>query len=311
MAGRITQSMMNIQLQRNLNNNLMTMSKYQEQMATSRKINKPSDDPVGMSYALRYRSELAATDQYQENVDSSVSWLDFTDTMLNQAGDVLNRVRELAVQGANGSNSVSALDAIKKEVVQLTQQLVTIGNSQFNGKHVFNGQVTDAAPYSNMIERDPLSNNAYVVQAKNSSTDSAEINYEIATGVRMAVNVPGDRIFGNPAEPDNFFNIMEKLINGLDQGNLQGISSTIGNFDSRMDKFLGVRSDVGAKINRISLSEDRLKDISTNLQALQSKTEDVDMAELITNMKTNENVYQASLSVGSRIITPSLLDFLK
>src|SRR5690349_15263638 len=148
MSGRVTQSMMNTQLLRNLNHNLRNMNKLQNQLATGRTINRPSDDPVGLSFAMRYRSELSANDQYQENVDSAVSWLEYTDDTMDQANSVLQRVRELAVEGANGSNPQAALDAIKSEVEELYGQLVYIGNSNFNGKHVFNGQLTDVEPYT-------------------------------------------------------------------------------------------------------------------------------------------------------------------
>ncbi len=63
-------------------------------------------------------------------------------------------------------------------------------------------------------------------------------------------------------------------------------------------------------MNRIDLSNNRLQDISSNLQSLQNKVEDADVAETITNLKTAENVYQSSLSVGAKIIRPSLIDFL-
>jgi flagellar hook-associated protein 3 FlgL len=334
MMGRITQGMMNSQLLSNLNNNLNRMSDYQNQMSTSRKINKPSDDPVGITYALRYRSDLAANDQYQKNVGSAVSSMEFNDTMLTQTTSIMHRIRELAVQGANGTNSDISLGSIKSEMIQLTNQLVTIGNTQFNGKYVFNGQKTDIAPYKEGItEPNPSDpNSLYVVNAKDSITDKGEIKLEIATGVTLSLNVLGNEIFGvkAPAAPpagpvppagpapapvpstdDSIFTVMEDIVNTLYKNDSKGMSGILARLDSRMEKIIGVAADIGAKSNRIQLASDRLKDIDINLQTLQSKTEDVDMAELITNMKTSENVYQASLSVGAKVISPSLVDFLK
>ena len=68
MPTRITQTMINTQMVRNLGSNLNRMDNLQNQLATGRRINKPSDDPVGLSFAMRYRSELSANDQYQANV---------------------------------------------------------------------------------------------------------------------------------------------------------------------------------------------------------------------------------------------------
>src|SRR5690242_15840742 len=113
MGTRITQNMMNTQLMRNLNSNMRRMDNSQNQLATGRRINKPSDDPVGIAFALRYRSEIAANEQYESNANAAVSWMDYTDVTLNQAGSVLQRVRELTVQAANGTNSSESLQAIK------------------------------------------------------------------------------------------------------------------------------------------------------------------------------------------------------
>lgn len=298
MSFRVTQNMLNTQLMRNLNNNMLRMDTLQNQLATGRRINKPSDDPVGISFAMRYRSDLSANDQYQSNTDAGLSWLSFTDTMMNQAGNVVQRLRELTVTMSNGTNPQQSLDIAAQEVNQLYEQMVDIGNSQFNGKYVFNGQLTDLKPYT-------------LAGAKDEATDDSLIQFEIGAGVRIPVNVTGNRVFGDPDDEDNMYRIFDEFTTALKAGDFKGVNDMIGKIDSRMTKMLDVRSDIGAKTNRIELAEERLKDISLNVQGLQSKTEDADMSIVITNLKMNENVYQASLSAGSKLIQPSLIDFLK
>lgn len=299
MPGRVTQGMLNIQLLRNLNNNLNRLDKLQNQMSTGRRINKPSDDPVGISFSMRYRSELSANSQYQRNVDAANSWLSYTDTMLDQAGTVLHRARELAVEGANGTNSTESLNAIKSEVEQLYDQMVSIGNSQFNGKYVFNGELTDVKPFP-----DPD-------QAMNAVTDTGEVQFEIGLGVRIGVNKTAEQVFGKSGDPDNIFQTLKNLIDALGNQDQAAVNAAIGKIDIGMNRLLEARADIGAKTNRIELAEERLKDIDLNLQSLQSKTEDADLAQVITALKMDENVYQASLSAGSKLIRPSLIDFLR
>jgi flagellar hook-associated protein 3 FlgL len=300
MPSRVTQNMMSAQMLRNLNNNMKRMDVQQNQLSTGRRINKPSDDPVGISFSMRYRSELSANDQYERNIDAANSWLDYTDSMLNQAGDVFQKVRELAVQAANGTNPEAAMNSMKKEVEQLYEQMVEIGNSKFNGKYVFNGQKTDIQPFT-------------AAGAPTDVTDTMNIRFEISPGVKMSVSTTGSEVFGLPTDPDadNAFGVVQEFITALGAQDYAGISSLIGKLDSRMEKFLEVRSDVGARSNRLELAGNRVADINLNLKALQSKTEDADMAELITNLKMNENVYQASLSTGAKLIQPSLMDFLR
>lgn len=300
---RVTQKMLNTQLLRNLSNNLGRMEKLQNQMSTGKKINIPSDDPVGISFSLRYRSDLAANEQYQENVDAALSWLEYTDSMMGQIGDVMQRARELAVQGANGTNPDTASEVIAKEISQLQDQLVQIGNSKFNGKYVFNGQMTDVQPFS--------SDGAAL-----NRTDNGAIRYEVGEGMVIPINLTGSEVFGEAgtdASPNNtnMFQIMQDLKAALETGNQGEVSNILGRIDERMEIFLKARAEVGARVNRIELAGNRLQDISINLQTLISKTEDADMAETITNLKMQENVYQASLSAGARIIQPSLVDFIR
>lgn len=295
---RITQGMVNTQYMRNLNNNLNRMNVLQEQMSTSRKINRPSDDPVGLSYALRYRSELGANEQYQENVSSAVSWLEYTDTMLSQAGEVLNKARELSVQAANGTNSVDALQAVKSEMNQLYEQLVTIGNSSFNGKYIFNGQKTDIPPYTS-------------TDAVNQNTDEGVIRFDVGGWTTLSVNVDGNQAFGSSASDTNAFKLLKDTISNLEKSDFTAISAGLGKMDERITAFLEVRADIGAKTNRINLANERLQDAKINLSTLQSSTEDADMAETITGFNTDQSVYQASLSMGAKILQSSLLDYLR
>ncbi|WP_181410199.1 flagellar hook-associated protein FlgL [Paenibacillus sp. tmac-D7] len=301
---RVTQGMLNNQLLRNINTNLNRINVHQNQLSTGRTINKASDNPVGISFSLRYRSELSANDQFESNIDTAISWLEFTDTMLNQATSVMQRTRELAVNASNGTNPQAALDAIKSEVEQLYSQMVTIGNSEFNGKYVFNGQLTDKPPYKEST-------------AGTDAIDTGEIKFDVGAGVRVTANITGDKVFGMPDDPnapgtnDNIFVIMKDMVKALESGNFDGIQNSLGRLDKQNDVFLEARADVGARLNRIELAQQRLQDISINLQTLQSKTEDADVSEVITNLKTDENVYQASLSVGAKIISATLVDFIR
>lgn len=303
---RVTSNMMNSQLLLNLNRNALRMNETQNQMATGRKINKPSDDPVGITYSLRYRSELASNEQYKKNVDSAVSWMDFNDTVLSQTNDVLQRLRELTVQASTGSNPQSALDSINKEVSQLKEQLVDIANSQLNGKYIFNGENFSQKPYSGTLDPSEI------------TTDIGDVIYTVGDSVKMSINLNGNDVFGDAdtaataQTSDNIFSIINRLTSKLSAtGDHSAIGDELESIDSRIDKLLTIRAEVGAKTNRIELMQSRLVDLNINLTSLQAKTEDADYAKLIMDSKVQENIYNASLSAGAKIIQPSLVDFLR
>ncbi|CAM4280115.1 flagellar hook-associated protein FlgL [Paenibacillus typhae] len=314
---RVTSNMMNSQLLLNLNRNARTMNDTQLQLATGRKINKPSDDPVGITYSLRYRAELSSNEQYQENVTSALSWLEFNDTVMTQAGEVVQRLRELSVKGANGSNPQEALNSINEEVMQLKEQLVDIGNSQFNGKFIFNGQNYDIKPFDFTTGED---GNLDISGAALVTTDHGLVNYSVGDSVQLPINVTGNEVFGSSTvkedgtiEPDqdNIFAVIDRISAALASGDTAAISSELSNLDDRINKMLAVQANIGAKVNRIELMENRLGDLEVNLTDLQSKTEDGDYAEMLMQSKIQENVYNASLSVGAKIIQSTLVDFIR
>ncbi|WP_145414112.1 flagellar hook-associated protein FlgL [Paenibacillus xylanexedens] len=305
---RITNNMLGSQLLMNLNRNAQQMNTTQTQLATGRKINKPSDDPVGITYSLRYRAELSSNDQYQKNVDSAISWLEFNDTVMNQAGNVVQRLRELTVQASTGTNPQSAMDSINEEVKQLKEQLIDISNSKLNGKYIFNGETYDVKPYdfpSNPDGTLDTTNAASVV------TDKGKINFIVGESVQLPINVSGNEVFGSETEEDNLFKIVNNVMKALTEGNQKELSNQLDLIDSRTDKMLAIRSEIGAKTNRVDLMMGRLDDLGINLTDLQSKVEDADIAELSMKAKIQENIYNASLSVGAKIISPSLVDFLR
>lgn len=309
---RVTSNMMSSQLLLNLNRNARTMNDTQLQLASGRKINKPSDDPVGITYSLRYRAELSSNEQYTKNVDSALSWLDYNDTVLGQAGDVVQRLRELTVQASTGSNPQSALDSINEEVQQLKEQLVDVSNSKLNGKYIFNGEQYDVKPYDFLKGEDGTYDTS-----KEIITDTGQIQYIVGEGVQLPINMTGNDVFGYPPDPDhpdnsdNIFSIINSISSALKNGDITAVSSQLSNIDTRMEKILTARSEVGAKTNRVELMQDRLSDLNTNLTDLQAKTEDADYEGLIMNSKIQENIYNASLSVGAKIISTTLVDFIR
>lgn len=298
MALRVTSNMMSNQVLRNLNKNLNKMSDLQNQESTGRKLNKPSDDPVGVTYALRYRSELSANSQYQRNVDTALGWLDTTDSVMSQAEDVMNRLKQLSVQASSGTNPQSALDSIGAELQELKKQLSDLGNTQINGKFIFNGETYNIKPYD---AADPAA----------AITDTGAVEYTVGQGVTFQINTSGNDFFGPKGGADNVFNIIDKISTAISTGSFTGIAAEVSNIDSRLNKMVSVHAETGARTNRVELMQNRLENEDFSLTKLQSKTEDADIAEVMIQTNIASNIYQASLSAGAKIISPTLVDFIR
>lgn len=295
---RITQGMLSNDSLKNLNNNLRSIQDLNEQLSTGKKINKPSDDPVGLSFSLRYKEDLAQNIQFQRNTDYAKSKVVQTEDAISGVTDILQRAREIAVLGVNDTNSKESRKTLAAEIHQMYEQLVDVGNSQFNGEYLFNGQLTDMKPYD--------SSNALTT-----TPNQGKINLEVGKGILIGVNISGADLFGQGSDPTNVFVALKELENALINDDTDVISNSLTNIDDRLNIVIDRFADSGAISNRIDLINSRLKNENTNLKSLISQTEDADIAKVIVNMNTAKNVYEASLKVTADIIQPSLLNFLK
>jgi flagellar hook-associated protein 3 len=296
---RVTNNMLVMNFMSDYNSNLERLQKDQNMLSTGKKVSKPSDDPVAVANILKIKTEIARNDAYTKNTDDAKSWLSLTDTALGQIGDLLQSARDLAVQGSNGTLTQSDMQSIAAQVDQIKQQLIQVGNTQYNGRYIFAGYKTDTKPFS--------ATNRY-------EGDDGVIQFEIgAGGNTLQVNVTGDKVFDVDvtSATSQLLNVMDNLSNALKSGDNQTVSNIIGDIDNQLANVLAIRADVGAKSNRIDLTANRLSSDNYNFTALLSKNQDADIAQVITNLKMDENVYRASLASGAMIIQPSLVDFLR
>lgn len=127
-----------------------TLSNYMEsniQSSSQKKINRPSDDPVGMARVLNYRAAITRNEQYESNSNDAVAWLRSTDSALSQAQTILSSLQEKAEELATGTLTSENRKQASYEIRQLFKQLVNIANTQYGDEHLFAGHKTASTPY--------------------------------------------------------------------------------------------------------------------------------------------------------------------
>jgi flagellar hook-associated protein 3 FlgL len=278
-------------LMKNLNDNKERLNKYNNQLSTGKQFSMPSDDPTGVATSMDLDSTISQNKQNIRNLDEGIGWSESTDSSLEQASKLIQRSRELAVQGASGSLNTEGRNAIADEIDQLKESLTEVANSKHNDRYLFAGQKTKIKPY-------PDSGSDY-------QGGQGAIKREIAGGTTMQINMSGD-----------FFKSALDSLNGLSSdlraGKTEQISNQrLGDLDKNIYELLQNRSENGARQKRMEMTKNRLEDDKIKLKKLLSENEDVDIAKTIMDLKMSENVYKAALSSGSRIIQPSLVDFIK
>ena len=145
---RVTQSMLTNNMLSSLSNSYEKMGKLQDQISSQKKINRPSDDPVVAMKGISYRRNVQEVEQYKRNYSEAYNWIDNSDASLDQAGQALQRIRELIVQGSNDTYDSEQRRSIQNEVGQLKEQLIEIANTKVGDKYIFNGSDTLNPPVS-------------------------------------------------------------------------------------------------------------------------------------------------------------------
>ena len=140
---RITNSMVSSQMILDINKNMMQLVQYQNQIATGKQIQHPSEDPIIAARTLQYESMLSELEQYSKNINQAMSWMQITESAIGNIENLLISINELAVQGASGDNTLEDLKIISTEMRQYLNQIGTELNASYDGRYVFSGYRTD------------------------------------------------------------------------------------------------------------------------------------------------------------------------
>lgn len=291
---RITQTMLQNNMLNNLFKSQSNMDKYLTQINTGKKIRRPSEDPVVAMQGMSYRTQVREIEQYKRNTNELYNWMNHSEDALNMGTEVMKRMEYLAVQAANDTYTPAERDSIREEVEQLKLQLIDIANTNVNGKYIFHGTNTDEKP----IGPDGEINHA--------TSGYSKVDIEISKGINMEANVDPSRVFN-----EDLFKGIDNFLTALTDNNQAGIDESIKELDLGMMGIVNTRAELGARMNRLELIENRLEEQEASAIKTMSKNEDEDFEVAVTNLLTQEVIHRAALSAGAKIIQPSLLDFLR
>jgi len=270
-----------------------------DQLTTGKKINRPSDDPVIAMKGMRYRTEVSNVEQFQRNITEMHTWMDTSDDTLGETTEILNRLRDLTVQASNGTYEENQREAIAKEVDQLKSQLVEVANTKVNNKYIFNGTETTEKP----VILDGSGNPDVSFE----DGDFNPVLLEVTAGTRLQANVNPTNVYGQ-----DLFDDVEKISAALKSDvPFEDFDQFISTVDGHIDNTVSERADLGARMNRVELIESRLEGQQITARDMMSQNEDADIEEVIMNLTSQEAIHRAALSAGSRVIQPTLLDFLR
>jgi flagellar hook-associated protein 3 FlgL len=304
MINRMTTQTMMRSAQRNLQSNMEHLAKLQDQATSLKAISRPSDNPTGAAESLTVRAEQRAVDQYRRNADNGNGWLTTIDSALTATNTIMNRIRDLTVQGANDSNSPAAKQALALELDGLKDDLLKQANTTYLGRNVFAGNTDKGIAFvSDAVA--PAANYVFT----GTSTDSVE--RRISSGSTVRVDADGSAVFGtgNAKPTDSVFALVDQIASDLRTG--ANVGHFLTDLDDRMKTIAGQHAQIGAQQNIVERAQDSLLAQKGSLEAKRSSVEDVDLGQVILELKTQEVTYQSALAVTARVLQPTLMDFLR
>ena len=328
---RVTQNTNFNAIQESIKRSKTRMEKGQVELSTMKKLNRPSDNPVGASKILEVRTQDAKSRQYFENAKLAEAFLSNTDHALNDLSSILVRAKEIAVGQASGASSTSDTRlGVAEEVGQLYQQAVALANTRVGDRYLFAGYQVDRAPVD--------------VDGKYEG-DNGKMMVEVANDVFISMNLPGFEVFNT--EPDasadmrrmkggqedpraelpernlagevrsdlkenaNVFDEIQKLRISLLTGDMEGIRSTLTRFDDLHSGVVASRAKIGARLSGLESTVNSLERVKLTNAELTSSIEDADLVEVMNDLAKEETVFRTVLSASNRLVQPTLMDFLK
>lgn len=308
------------------------------QNSTLKKLNKPSDDPVGSAKILEMRTDKVNNDQFQSNAKYAQSFLENTDAALEDLSEILMRAKEIAIgQSSSASSTPETRLAVAEEVNQLFQRAVSTSNRRIGDRFVFGGYQNTSNPV------DPDGN--YL-------GDAGESMLEIGREVFIGMNIPGIQVFNtnpdasvdkvlldhrNSITPDskensneqsrrlaseqannsgdvpnvNYFDELKSLRIGLLTGDQSAIRGTLDRFDELLAKVVSTRSKIGSRVQGIQGNITTMERHNVTNAQLSSGIEDADLTQVVSDMAREESIFKSSLASSKHLIQPTLLDFLR
>jgi flagellar hook-associated protein 3 FlgL len=147
MITRVTEGMKYTLMTNNLNNVQSKYNVLMEQLSTQKRINRPSDDPIGTSSVMDCRDSLSSIEQYKKNIDSCASWLSVTESTLSSANDILIKIQEMAVSQASATATSATREQAAAALQPLIDQLISLANTKIGNQYLFSGSMSDTKPF--------------------------------------------------------------------------------------------------------------------------------------------------------------------
>lgn len=266
------------------------------QSTSGMKIQKAHENPVLAHKAIQLENIKANNSQLKRNAEDAKSFINYTESMIGQATDIITTVKDLMVQAGSDTIQDESREAIVQQVNQLILEIANLGNQQFNGKYIFGGTNTTTKPYE-LIGEPPT--------GFTSNANDGQISYNVDTSLNMPVNISGRDIF------DGLLTDLIEIRDNIQAGDLDAIGNNLDDINWHLDNTINKRTALGAKANILDSTLERISTSDFEAESTYSSLMGVDLKETAVQMASLQVSYQAGLSMIAKLHQLNLMDYVK
>jgi flagellin len=252
--------------------NERAMSQTMERLSTGQRINSAADDAAGLAISSRMTSQINGLNVAVRNANDAISMVQTADGAMIEMGNMLQRMRELAVQGATGTNSSTDVTALQTEFTALRDEIFrVVENTQWNGRNLLDGDLTTGV----------------------ADSDVATVAFQVGANASQTITVD----FGNFETADD---LGTNFTSSLAMASATAAGTNIGIIDTALTALNTQRATFGAAINRLEYAADNLANVSQNTSASRSRILDADYAAETTELARTQIIQQAGTAMLSQ-----------
>jgi flagellar hook-associated protein 3 FlgL len=311
-VSRVTQQSASILMVADLQSGLAQLTQLQEEAATGKSINQPSDNPAGTSEVLALNTQLGRFQQYSSNISDGQSWLNTADTTLGSVIKGLDQVQTDVLSGANSTAQANGGNqALSQEVLSIKQEILSLASTTYNNRPIFSGKF-GVSPYPQGGASgvgDPTSSSYDANVAYAYAGGASPVTRVVSPGQSVNVSLTGQQVFGSGST--SVFALLDTISQDLANGNTTALSSSdVSQLQTALDTVTQAQGTVGALgaslATDATVVSNKVSAIQDQVSALTDASED----QVAAQLDLEETSYQAALETTAKIIQPSLVQFL-
>lgn len=298
---RIADNMLTRGYLKNLSRNQQNVQNFHQQLSSMKEVSKPSDNPLLVSQIIELKENIIQNSQYQTTLTDAKDWTNMQDAALSGATDSLMRISTLVQSAATDTMSEENRLIVKAEVETEMQTFIDSLNTNYGGRYIFGGTETTTLPFE--IVKDIDSGEITGIKY-NGNTQN--ITREISAGVNLDLMTDGLKLVDN----DTIGNLFVGITSALKNDDGDALRGLIDDTNVSIDQVVTFRTEIGAISNRLTSSLSRNESQDLNLQSMLSSKEDIDIAQKYMQFSMEQVAYQASLQMGTKVLSTTILDYL-